>query len=38
MTTDNKPYSNCSFACPLKQLKSLDTFPEKSGQIVLTDN
>lgn len=32
-TTTNKPYRKCRYACSLKHLKSLYTFPEKSGQV-----
>ena len=36
--THNKRYSKCGFACSLKHLKSLFTFPEKSGQVMLADS
>ena len=31
--THNKRYNKCGYACSLKHLKSLYTFPEKSGQV-----
>ena len=37
-TTMHNNYSKCGLKCSLKHLKSLHTFPEKSGQVVLADS
>jgi hypothetical protein len=38
MLTSTNALANAGCACSLKHLKSLHTFPEKSGKVMLADS